>query len=101
VAKQIVRYFLRNPTAADTLEGVARWRLRDEAIHQSIRITDAALRMLLEMRLLFADHTLSAGTLYHFDEARRRAAERFVGLPAGARRGRAKGATRKPPRTRA
>jgi hypothetical protein len=34
VTKQIVSYFLRNPNAADTLEGIARWRLLEERIHQ-------------------------------------------------------------------
>jgi hypothetical protein len=80
-AKQIVSYFLRNPRAADTLEGIARWRLLDEQIDQSVRATERALQELIALGLLVARHTASAGTIYHLDESRRDEAERFLTDP--------------------
>ena len=47
VARQILAYFLRNPDAADSAEGVARWRVMDEQVWTSVRETFAALRWLV------------------------------------------------------
>ncbi|HUP10205.1 MAG TPA: hypothetical protein VMU47_23840 [Caldimonas sp.] len=54
-AKEILRYFLRNPGAADTLEGVARWRLMDERIHGTVEETDQALAWLVAEGLLLKE----------------------------------------------
>jgi hypothetical protein len=47
MARQILNYFVRNPQAADTLEGVARWRLMDEVIWRRLDETEAALDWLV------------------------------------------------------
>lgn len=47
VVKQVLSYFLRNPRAADSLEGIARWRLLEEQIENSLRKTEAALDWLV------------------------------------------------------
>lgn len=47
VVKQVLSYFLRNPRAADNLEGIARWRLLEEQIENSLRKTEAALDWLV------------------------------------------------------
>ena len=39
IAKEILSYFLRNPQAADNLEGVARWRLLEQTVHRSVEET--------------------------------------------------------------
>jgi hypothetical protein len=78
VAKQIVSYFLRNQKAADTLEGIARWRLLEEQIHQTVRITEQALRSLVAMGLVVTERTATAGIVYHLNEIRRSEAEEFV-----------------------
>jgi hypothetical protein len=83
VAKQIVSYFLRNPKAADTLEGIARWRLLEEQIHQSVRVTERAVWSLVAAGLLVAEQTAGAETIYHLNEARRTEAEDFIGAPFG------------------
>jgi hypothetical protein len=77
-ARRIVSYFVRNPLAVDSLEGIARWRLLEEQIHQTVLMTEKALRWLVEMELLVAEHSASAGTLYHLNELRRHEAEKFV-----------------------
>ena len=78
VARQIVSYLLRSPRAVDTLEGIARWRLLDEQIHQSVQMTKAALRLLEEMGLLIVERTESAGMLYRLNESKRKEAEAFL-----------------------
>ena len=84
VAKQIISYFLRNPKAADTLEGIARWRLLEEQIYHSVRMTERAVGSLVAMGLLVAEETGTAATIYHLNEARRSEAEDFVaGAPLG------------------
>lgn len=47
-ARQILAYFVRNPSAADSLEGIAHWRLLEEAVHRSVLETDEALRWLVK-----------------------------------------------------
>jgi len=42
-AKRILSYFIRNPTATDTCEGIARWRLLEQAIHQTTEETAQAI----------------------------------------------------------
>lgn len=36
LALEILQYYLRHPEAADTLEGVARWRLLEQRIHHTV-----------------------------------------------------------------
>jgi hypothetical protein len=47
MASEILNYFVRNPHAVDTLEGVARWRLMDEVIRRKLHETEAALGWLV------------------------------------------------------
>ena len=77
MAKQILRYFLHNPHAADTLEGIARWRLLDEQIRQSVRMTTLAVQSLVSMGLLVAERAGAAGIVYRLNEAKRGEALRF------------------------
>ena len=48
MAIEIMNYFVRNPHAADSLEGVARWRLMDEMIRRRLDETEGALEWLVE-----------------------------------------------------
>jgi hypothetical protein len=47
VVKQVLSYFMRNPQAADDLEGIARWRLLDELIRSRVEETRHALAWLV------------------------------------------------------
>lgn len=55
VAQQILRYFRRNPNAADTVEGVARWRLLDERIRSNVESVVQAMAWLVSEGLLVSD----------------------------------------------
>ena len=52
VVRQVLRYFVRHPQAADDLEGIARWRLVEEEIFMRVEETQRALAWLVDRRLL-------------------------------------------------
>jgi hypothetical protein len=47
ITREVLAYFVRNPLAADSLEGVARWRLMDEVIRRRLEETEVALNWLV------------------------------------------------------
>jgi hypothetical protein len=84
MARQILTYFVRNPHAADTIEGVARWRLMDELIRRRLDETLTALKWLVaEGYLIESPPRGGAATfslnLERADEARRLLEDRSVG----------------------
>ena len=79
VASEILRYFLRNPLAADSLEGITRWRLLDERIHRKLQETEQALSALVERGLLIAEESPGlAGRVFRLDPVKLKEAERFL-----------------------
>jgi hypothetical protein len=82
VEQEILEYFVRHPEAADTLDGVARWRLLDEAIHRSVEETEAALLSLVAQGLLCETRHPGGAAIFSLD---RRASSRARTL-AGARK---------------
>jgi hypothetical protein len=88
VARQILAYFLRNPRAADSAEGVARWRVMDEKVRHSVRETFVALKWLVAKGYLQERCSRSSGTIFRLhtdrsDEARKLA---FGARPRSRRR---------------
>jgi hypothetical protein len=74
IAMEILSYFLRNPNAADDLEGIAQWRLPDERINRSVDETLRGVEWLV--REGFLSRVQSTGTAPLFllrAEARARA----------------------------
>lgn len=51
-AREILHYFIRNPRAADSLEGIVRWRLLDEVVHRKVEETRRALDLLVKQGFL-------------------------------------------------
>jgi hypothetical protein len=52
VVKEVLNYFLRNAQAADSLEGIARWRLLDEVVRRKVEETRWALEWLVQRKFL-------------------------------------------------
>lgn len=48
VIRQVLSYFVRNCRTADTMEGVARWRLLEERLRRSLRQTETAVTWLVK-----------------------------------------------------
>jgi hypothetical protein len=94
MAKEILRYFLRNPEAADSLEGIASWRLLDETIRRRVDDARDALDWLVAEGYL--QERVGAGTapLYSLNHVRRDDAEAVVNVRPGRVSPRDEGATR-------
>ncbi len=78
VARDILNYFLRNPQMADTLEGIARWRLMSETIHRSVEETNEALEWLAEQGFLSRLPRTGAGVIFRLNPDKRDVAETFL-----------------------
>ena len=77
-ARQVLGYFVRNPQAADTLEGIARWRLLEEQLHHSLPQTYAAITWLVEQHYLQVVQPVSSVQLYRLDPQRQKDAVHFL-----------------------
>lgn len=61
---EILSYFVRNPQAADNLEGIARWRLLNEFITRKVDETQRALTWLVANGYLRETSTTGSGLIY-------------------------------------
>lgn len=52
IVRHILDYFLRNPNAADTAEGISKWRLASDRAQYTIEDTHEAIAWLLSQGLL-------------------------------------------------
>jgi hypothetical protein len=80
VAKEILRYFLRNPGAADNLIGIARWRLMQESVRHSVEKTGEALKWLITEGYIREEQHLASGRIFHLNAELRDEAEEFLRL---------------------
>ena len=74
-AREILAYFLRNPSAADSLEGIARWRLLEEEIHRKVVETRRALEWLVREGFLIETTHPATGRLFRLNPEAQRQAE--------------------------
>jgi hypothetical protein len=78
VAREILRYFLRHPEAADSLAGIARWRLMQESVRHSVEKTGEALQWLIDEGFMREETRVATGKIFQLNSARRKAAEEFL-----------------------
>ena len=78
VAKEILRYFVRHPDAADSLLGIARWRLFQEEVHRSVGITEEALQWLVEEGYLRKIPAAGVEDIFRINPAKTRQAKSFL-----------------------
>jgi len=78
VAKKILRYFLDNPGAADSLDGIARWRLMEEMVQQSVAATESGLSWLVSQGYLEKKALPGSRQVFHLNPQRQREAEQFL-----------------------
>lgn len=77
-AKDILRYFLRNPQAADSLEGMARWRMMEERVHRSVEEADRALGWLVAEGFLLKEFAEGSDSIFRLNTDKVAEAERFL-----------------------
>jgi len=78
LAKEILSYFLRNPQAVDSLEGVTRWRLLEERVHRELEDTDLALSWLVDHGFLVRVSSQWTEAVYRLNEGTRGQAEQLL-----------------------
>jgi hypothetical protein len=78
IARDILRYFLRNPKAADDLEGIVRFRLINEQIHRNVSESRATLDWLVSKGLLVQEKAGTRNPIYRLNPASRDAVEHFL-----------------------
>jgi len=65
--RETLAYFLRNPSATDSLEGIARWRLLEQAIHRTVAETQSAIEWLLDRGYLLDDERQGTPRLFRLN----------------------------------
>ncbi len=70
IEKHILRYFVRNPRAADSLEGITRWRLLQERIDYSFEQTRKALQWLVSQGYVLEETSPVSGPIFRLNPAK-------------------------------
>jgi hypothetical protein len=78
-AREVLAYFVRHPQAADSLEGVARWRLLEETIYRRVEEVEEALRWLVERGFLAEESAVFGPAQFRLNPKSSAKAARFLG----------------------
>jgi hypothetical protein len=76
--KRILSYFVRHPMAADSLEGVVRWRVMDEFVRMNVDETHAALGWLVAEGYLTKVTSPGSDAIFQLNPDHVADAERFL-----------------------
>src|SRR5882757_439516 len=78
--RYVLEFFLKSPKAADTAEGITRWRLLQVTVHHALNDTRKAVQFLVEKGYLKQSPAVGsdADDLFSLDENHRAAAEKFL-----------------------
>jgi hypothetical protein len=76
--REVLAYFLRNPKAVDSLEGVTRWRVPEEAVHFTLEQVDHALNWLVDKRFLLRETPSGVTPLFRLNHDRISDAEHLL-----------------------
>lgn len=82
VVREVLSYFVRNPQAADSLEGIARWRLLDEIVTRSVEQTQSALSWLVDQGYLSVRTTAGSAPIFTQNAAKAAEARALLASPA-------------------
>lgn len=77
--RDVVRYFVEHPESADSLEGIARWRLLERRLHETVHETAEAVEWLVGRGYLQAIDTPGGRLLYRLPPERVNDAARLLG----------------------
>ena len=77
LAEEILRYFVEHPKAADSLEGIAKWRL-GHASSGNLACTAGALKRLVEFSFIEEIPILGSGPVFRLQEMNLAGAKEFL-----------------------
>jgi len=77
-ARDILKYFLDNPLIADSLEGIASWRLIEAIVQQRVVETQEAIHWLVDSGYVDRSMRMSGPPVYKLNPNRRADAERLL-----------------------
>ncbi len=78
VVREVMRYFVHHPHAADSLEGIARWRLLEQRTRDLVAETGSAIAQLVEQGILEEVHVRGGRTLYRLNPDKLEAAKEIA-----------------------
>jgi hypothetical protein len=81
LAREILGYYLSHPQSADSLEGVARWRLLDAAVQRALTETSRALEWLVEQGYLSKVSAPGSEHVFSLNPEKREEAAAFMQPP--------------------
>ena len=78
VADEILEYLLENPAIADSLTGIARWRLLQQTVKRSVEATESALQLLVARGYVVEVPRATGERLFQLNSAKQNEAESFL-----------------------
>jgi hypothetical protein len=78
IAKNILSYFLRRPDVADSFNGIARWRLLEDAVDRNVAATEEALVWLIDQGFLTEEPIAGSQSVFRLSSEKRSEAESLV-----------------------
>ena len=87
LARDLLKLYLTNPTLVETTEGLARWRLAEQLLDQTIRETEQALEWLVSRGFL-RQISGRGRTVFMMNPDRRDEARHWIGHGSEERDGR-------------
>ena len=78
LVETVLSYFIRHPQAADSLEGIARWRLLDESVRHTVTATREALDWLVARGVLQQVRGPGLQPVFSFVSAKKEEAEQLL-----------------------
>jgi hypothetical protein len=76
--KEVLNYFVQNRHAADSVEGIARWRLLHEVVRRKVIDTRFALEWLVEHEFLVKAAVTGGAPIFSLNEGKAGEAETFL-----------------------
>ena len=74
----MLAYFVQHPSAVDSLEGIARWRVRQDSIPEIVDRVDHALTWLVDAHLLVREDRIGGAATFRLAPLRAGAAKRLL-----------------------
>jgi hypothetical protein len=78
ITREILRYFMKNPGAKDTLEGIARWWLERNRVERTVDEVAQSLHVLVAQGLIIRRQARAALPYYLANPAKRREIAEFL-----------------------